>query len=107
MGIRLTRNDLKKMGKRCIRLPYSNPSNHITDACQKIGWNEGIYGWNWSAYTIEGFDGIIIDGYRSLPSWVIVPTPNELEELYRAYKQGPNALIKALENVQGDYDNEK
>ena len=101
METRLTKNDLKKLGKRCIILPYSNPSNYSASGFKKIGWNEGIYGWNWSAYTLEGFNGTLIEGYRSLPSWAIVPTNRELEELHNAYKQGPNALIKALENVQG------
>ena len=98
MEIRLTRNDLKNMGERCIRLPYGDP---VLYGCRRRGWNYGLYGWNWTAYTVEGFDGSIIEGYRSFPSWVITPTPDELEVIHKAYKHGPNALIKALENVQG------
>lgn len=97
--VRLTRNDLKNMGKRCIRLPYGNP---ILYGCRRRGWNYGLYGWNWTAYTVEGFDGVILEGYRSFPSWTIIPTNDELEVIHKAYKHGPEALIKALESVQGE-----
>lgn len=100
--MRMTRNDLKRFGERCIRLPYADP---ITNGCQKIGWNDGMYGWNYSVYTLEGFDGILIEGYRSFPSWAIVPTSKELEELHKAYQSGDHELlVDLLEKVQGIYE---
>lgn len=98
MEVQLTRNDLKKLGERCIRLPYGDP---VLYGCRRRGWNYGLYGWNWTAYTVEGFDGTLIEGYRSFPRGAITPTPDELEVIHKAYKHGPNALIKALETVQG------
>ena len=98
--MRMTRNDLKRFGGRCIRLPYADP---ITNGCQKIGWNDGMYGWNYSVYTLEGFDGTIIEGYRSFPSWAIVPTDSELKELYKAYQSGNRALLVELfDQVKGE-----
>ena len=97
--MRMTRNDLKRFGERCIRLPYADP---ITNDCRKIGWNDGVHGWNYSVYTLEGFDGIIIEGYRSFPSWAIVPTSRELEELHRVWKENPSMLPTLVEKVQGE-----
>lgn len=95
----MTKNDLKNMGKRCIRLPYGNPITATT--CKAVGWNEGVYGWNWTAYTLD-WDGIIIEGYRSFPSCAIVPTDSELEELYKAYQEGNHALLVELfDQVKG------
>lgn len=35
---------------------------------QKIGYNSGVYGWNWSAYIYKNNMNIIfIEGYRSFP----------------------------------------
>lgn len=39
--VRLTRNDLKNMGERCIRLPYGDP---VLYGCRRRGWNYGIHG---------------------------------------------------------------
>ena len=90
---RMTKKDLECFYGRCIRLPGADP---IINACQKIGWNDGVYGWNYSVYTIEGFGGTIIEGYRSFPSWAIVPTSRELEELHNAYQSGNRALLAEL-----------
>lgn len=99
--MRMTRNDLKNMGERCIRLPFADP---IINGCQSVGWNEGVYGWNYSVYTLEGFDGTLIEGYRSTPSWAIVPTYDELEELHKAYQSGDHELlVDLLGKVQGPY----
>lgn len=97
--IRITLKDLKRFGERCIRLPYADS---ITNDCQKVGWNEGVYGWNWSAYTLEGFDGTLLEGYRNFPSWSILPSDQELADLFKAYKSGNHALlIDLLNNVKG------
>lgn len=35
---------------------------------KKIGYNSGVYGWNWSAYLYKNnMDIIFIEGYRSFP----------------------------------------
>ena len=91
----MTKNDLKRFGERCIRLPYADP---ITNACQKIGWNDGVYGWNYSIYKLEGFYG-----YRSFPSCAIAPTSSELEELHKAYQKGDHELlVDLLGKIQGE-----
>ena len=98
--MRMTRNDLKRFGERCIRLPYADP---ITNDCQKIGWNDGVYGWNYSVYTLEDFDGTLIEGYHNCPSWAITPTYEELEELHNAYKSDNHELlVDLLGKVQGE-----
>ena len=100
--IRMTRNDLKRLGERCIRLPYADP---VTNDCQKIGWNDDVYGWNYYVYTMEGFDGTIIEGCRSFPSWAITPTSEELEELHKAYQSDNyEVLVDLLGKVQGIYE---
>ena len=99
--MRMTKNDLKRFGERCIRLPYGNPIT--APMCKTVGWNDGVYGWNWTAYALEWFDGTIIEGYRSFPSWAIVPTDSELKELYKAYQEGNRALLVELfDQVKGE-----
>lgn len=35
---------------------------------QKIGYNSGVYGWNWSAYICKNnLDIVFIEGYRHFP----------------------------------------
>jgi hypothetical protein len=99
MKVQFTKNDLKNMGERCIRLPYGDP---IVYGCRRRGWNYGLYGWNWTAYTLEDFDGTLLEGYRNYPSGVIEPTHEELEELHNAYKCDNHGLLVALlEKVHG------
>ena len=79
--MRMTRNDLKRFGERCIRLPYADP---VTRHWHVIGYNTGVYGWNWSAYRVPGWLGVVIEGYRSFPSWAVRPTSEELERIHTA-----------------------
>jgi hypothetical protein len=38
---------------------------HLLGACRKIGWNDGIYGWNYSIYEID-YNTCVLTGYRGM-----------------------------------------
>lgn len=68
MSAKLTRKDIYRLGYRCIIAVSGNCSAPKVDGCriEKLGHNEGTYGWNWNAYQIApGF--VLVDGYRNFP----------------------------------------
>ena len=78
---RLTRKDVPKAV--IIPLTHKIPDDFL------IGDNCGIYGWNWSAYRIDG--RYVIQGYRSFPKDVEnMPKAfvDELEAVRQRYSDG-------------------
>ncbi len=60
--LRLTRKDI--IGKAVI-LPLTVDT--FAEGYREIGYNAGIYGWNWSAYQKDGDATWYIQGYRNFP----------------------------------------
>ena len=63
MKLKMSRNDLK--GATCICCGYGE-LQRLLSWFSPIGYNAGIYGWNWDCYHIGRF--YIITGYRSFPA---------------------------------------
>ena len=90
METQLTKKDLWRYGGKCIRLPSADP---VTSHLLKIGYNAGVYGWNWSAYRVPGWLGVVIEGYRSFPSWAVRANPEEVERIHKADAGEPLADV--------------
>lgn len=60
---RLTRKDI--VGKAFI-LPISTDTS-ADSGYVKVGYNAGVYGWNWSAYIKENDQAWYLQGYRNFP----------------------------------------
>ena len=70
----LTRKDLHrlynwythcKVGYCC----YQDDNKSILEL-REIGYNSGVYGWNWTAYADEETDTLYISCYRNVPSYI-------------------------------------
>ena len=76
MDIRLTRKDVAETyGTKTRSAGYCELQRTLNvlearGAVTKLGYNSGLYGWNWTAYLIQGTDKredvIIVTGYRNL-----------------------------------------
>lgn len=60
----MTRKDLNDNFSKVLRIGYCDLQK-LTPYCKKIGYNAGIYGWNWNAFMLN-YDVAICTGYRSL-----------------------------------------
>lgn len=63
MKLKMTRKDLAY--KNVVNIGYANLQG-ILSWFSPIGYNAGVYGWNWDCYNIGKY--YIITGYRSFPS---------------------------------------
>ena len=76
MDIKLTRKDVAETyGTKTRSVGYCELQRTLNvlearGSVTKLGYNCGIYGWNWTAYLIQGTDKredvIIVTGYRNL-----------------------------------------
>lgn len=73
---------------------------------QKIGYNSGVYGWNWSAYIYKNnLDIIFIEGYRSFPKTNgriksdIIQQLRNLKDLYYNQKQSYYEYLDKIKNL--------
>lgn len=81
----LTRKDLQ--GFTVYDSGYGSLQNLIrSDLVTTLGYNSGVYGWNWTAYLIKGTNSVILDSYRNgLRKWFdnFMAIRSELEEIDR------------------------
>lgn len=67
MSKRMSRNDVRSfaraVGKPLFYTGYAN-LQHLTKYAKELGYNYGIYGWNWTAYSFPDF--VLVTGYRNL-----------------------------------------
>ena len=76
MDIKLTRKDVAETyGTKTRSVGYCELQKTLSvrearGMVTKLGYNSGIYGWNWTAYLIKGTekreDVILVTGYRNL-----------------------------------------
>ena len=62
MIVRITRNDIKTFNTR-LSIPYATLQS-LLSYIQPIGYNAGIYGWNYDCYDIDGV--LLMTGYRTI-----------------------------------------
>ena len=79
MAVEMTRKQLHYMFKHVLYVSYCDLQS-LLNADTKIGYNAGVYGWNWSAYAINK-ETIINTGYRNMTGRRIP------YELVRKYEQ--------------------
>jgi hypothetical protein len=64
MATKWTRNDVVRNYSNIYYVGYCE-MYHLLGACRKIGWNDGIYGWNYSIYEID-YNTCVLTGYRGM-----------------------------------------
>lgn len=60
----MTRKELTNSFSKVLRIGYCDLQD-LTAYCKKIGYNSGVYGWNWDAFILN-YDVAICTGYRSM-----------------------------------------
>ncbi|WP_276691317.1 hypothetical protein [Acidaminococcus massiliensis] len=64
--MKLTRKDVENESGSVFIAPYC--SIHVAERHMvAIGHNNGIYGWNWTAYKVPDCAATVVTGYRSFP----------------------------------------
>lgn len=92
--MKMTRKDVKKESEIIFIAPYCGVQ-YAEDYMVKIGYNAGLYGWNWNAYKVPGSAATIVTGYRSFPAGVYL-SQQQMDELNSAKDAGKirDLLIK-------------
>ena len=60
--MKITKNDIKKMFTKIYRVGYCEYYYELRKL-KKIGYNSGVYGWNYDCYMLD-YDTCILTGYR-------------------------------------------
>lgn len=81
----------KATGKPLYYTGYAN-LQHLTKFAIELGYNYGVYGWNWTAYSFPDF--ILITGYRNLCG-------TELKEVEK-FDEKASEIIHNYYNVSGN-----
>ena len=95
----MTRKEVKRESGIIFIAPYCGVQ-YAEDYMVKIGYNAGMYGWNWNAYKVPECAATIVTGYRSFPAGVYL-SQQQMEELNSVKDAGKirDLLIKwTLEN---------
>ena len=94
MERKMTRKDLRN---RVVF--YTTVDNTaMVGVAKKLGHNEGVYGWNWSAYSLHDYDGhevVILIAYRNT---VGLPVPKRLVDWFNSRRSDAKSYedMKAL-----------
>lgn len=82
---KLTRKDVQNMGYPVVKLP-AGAVHYLMFGIDRIGYNSGIYGWNWDAYFIHGV--VFCSGSRNTPGSLT----QEERELIATYEEKARAV---------------
>ena len=94
----LTRNEIRRQYKTVIQLGYCD-IYELTRQLKKIGYNAGVYGWNYDVFELD-WNTCIITGYRTFSKGTIRLTSEFIQYMdKKAYK-----IIK---NNSCNYDEEQ
>lgn len=61
----MSRNDCYCLSGRIVLTDNSIGDSHLCRIGRKVGYNHGLYGWNWSAYLIGEY--LVVTSYRNQP----------------------------------------
>ena len=67
MKKKMTRADAQRLGYPVLRVG-ADALQYLLVNHEPVGYNSGMYGWNWDAYYVHGV--VIVTGYRNLPGVV-------------------------------------
>lgn len=59
-----TRKDINGMYRNVYKVGYCDLQTLLRNV-REVGYNSGVYGWNWTAYELDA-DTVIVTGYRNL-----------------------------------------
>lgn len=80
--MKLTRKDVEKESGIIFIAPYCGVQ--IAESYMvRIGYNHGIYGWNWEAYKVPECAATVVTGYRAFPVGVYL-TQQQMDDLNNA-----------------------
>lgn len=60
----MTKKELSNGFSKVLKINYCDLQD-LTKYCKKIGYNSGMYGWNWDAFILN-YDIAICTGYRGM-----------------------------------------
>jgi hypothetical protein len=102
----ITRNDIRRQYTNIIQLGYCDIYD-LTRILKKIGYNAGIYGWNYDVFELD-WNTCIITGYRTFSKGTIRLTrefieymdkkAHEIKENNRCNYHGFDEQMNALKN---------
>lgn len=102
----LTRNEIRRQYKTVIQLGYCD-IYELTRQLKKIGYNAGVYGWNYDVFELD-WNTCIITGYRTFSKGTTRLTSDfiqymdkkacEIEENNRCNYYGFEEQMNALKN---------
>lgn len=80
MYLKVNRKEIKDsvLPNRLWKCGYCSLENLLRYE-DRLGYNQGVYGWNWDAYKLDDF--VIITGYRSMPG---SPIPYDIIEEFES-----------------------
>lgn len=67
MKKKMTRADAQRLGYPVLRVG-ADALQHLLNNHEPVGYNAGVYGWNWDVYVV--YNVVIIAGHRNLPGVV-------------------------------------
>ena len=80
---RITRKDIENIGARILAtgdwLPDS--SEMESRGWEYLGYNAGVYGWNWTAWLSKDHATVLIAAYRNTPKSAVHVTQSELASI--------------------------
>ena len=70
--MKLIRDEVLKMTRRRVSCGYGRFQELIkSELFREVGYNCGIYGWNFTVYQSKKYGYIIIDSYRNAPNGLL------------------------------------
>lgn len=105
MYLKITRKELKDslLPKKLWKCGHCSLQNLLKYE-ERLGYNQGIYGWNWDAYKLDDF--VITTGYRSMPGNpipydIIQEFESKAKDIHDPEKMKPliNDFLKVLKNL--------
>lgn len=80
--MQITRKDVKKESGIIFVVPGCGLQ--IAESYMvRIGYNHGLYGWNWEAYKVPECAATVVTGYRSFPAGVYL-SQQQIDDLNNA-----------------------
>ena len=112
--IKMTIKEATNTNNKIIKVGYCQ-AWHLLKGVEPIGYNSGVYGWNWDLYEIThtktGEGLTICTGYRStIGEFIDYKTINKYEaqarKIYKNYELGYKQQLKRIEKLRDKFINE-
>lgn len=81
----ITRNDIRRQYTNIIQIGYCD-LYELTRELKKIGYNAGVYGWNYDVFELD-WDTCIITGYRTFSKGTIRLTRDYIKKTEEKIKR--------------------